>query len=316
MTIHASKGLEYPICYFADIDHDFNTRETKERLILDDKYGIITPNDNNDNVLKILYKNNYMKEEISEKIRLFYVAITRAREQAIIVLPSKETTKLEKNEYGTLLLIRRLKYKRLSDFIYSCKDYLKKYFKIIDINKINLTKDYLYKKEIKKLEYDNNIESFDVNTIKIDNNKVEDTHYSKTLDTLIDKNTLNNMKFGIQIHEILEYLDFKNPNLDIIDNTYIKSKINKLLNNEILKNINKADKFKYKLNDKNYTGVIDLMLIYDDKVDIIDYKLKNTKDENYIKQLNGYKEYIKSKTNKKINTYLYSIIDDKLEEVL
>ena len=25
LTIHKSKGLEYPICYFADLDHEFNT---------------------------------------------------------------------------------------------------------------------------------------------------------------------------------------------------------------------------------------------------------------------------------------------------
>jgi hypothetical protein len=57
------------------------------------------------------------------------------------------------------------------------------------------------------------------------------------------------------------------------------------------------------------------MLEYDDHIDIIDYKLKNTVDENYIKQLNGYKEYINSISNKPVNTYLYSIIDEEIKEV-
>ena len=48
---------------------------------------------------------------------------------------------------------------------------------------------------------------------------------------------------------------------------------------------------------------------------IIDYKLKNIKDENYIKQISGYKEYIKTKTNKNVKTYLYSILDKTLEEI-
>ena len=34
------------------------------------------------------------------------------------------------------------------------------------------------------------------------------------------------------------------------------------------------------------------MVEYDNHINIIDYKLKNIDDENYIKQLQGYKEYI------------------------
>ena len=51
------------------------------------------------------------------------------------------------------------------------------------------------------------------------------------------------------------------------------------------------------------------MLEYSDYIDIIDYKLKNISDEEYIKQLNGYKNYIEKISNKKVNIYLYSILD-------
>ena len=44
-------------------------------------------------------------------------------------------------------------------------------------------------------------------------------------------------------------------------------------------------------------GFIDLMLEYDDYINIIDYKLKNIDDLAYIKQLNGYKQYIESWTS-------------------
>ena len=43
--------------------------------------------------------------------------------------------------------------------------------------------------------------------------------------------------------------------------------------------------------------------------------MKNITDENYLKQLNGYKDYIESITNKETNIYLYSILDDKLEKL-
>ena len=48
---------------------------------------------------------------------------------------------------------------------------------------------------------------------------------------------------------------------------------------------------------------------------IVDYKLKNTKDEAYINQLNGYKNYIEKITNKTTKIYLYSILDEKLEAI-
>ena len=43
--------------------------------------------------------------------------------------------------------------------------------------------------------------------------------------------------------------------------------------------------------------------------------IKNIKDENYLKQLNGYKEYIKGKLNKDVNIYLYSILDESVEKI-
>ena len=57
------------------------------------------------------------------------------------------------------------------------------------------------------------------------------------------------------------------------------------------------------------------MLEYDNYIDIIDYKLKNIDDPNYLKQLEGYMEYIKSISNKDVNIYLYSFIDKKYKKL-
>ena len=57
------------------------------------------------------------------------------------------------------------------------------------------------------------------------------------------------------------------------------------------------------------------MLEYDNDIDLIDYKLKNVTDEAYINQLSGYKTYLEKISNKKVNLYLYSIIDSKIEEI-
>ena len=57
------------------------------------------------------------------------------------------------------------------------------------------------------------------------------------------------------------------------------------------------------------------MIEYEDYIDIIDYKLKNIEDDNYIKQLKGYQKYIMKKTNKKVNLYLYSILTKGIKKI-
>ena len=93
----------------------------------------------------------------------------------------------------------------------------------------------------------------------------------------------------------------------------IKAKLEQLDNNFI--NVYREYEFIYEQDNVLYNGVIDLILEYDDYINIIDYKLKNIDDDGYLKQLDGYKTYIQSISNKKINIYLYSIIDNKLKKI-
>lgn len=128
------------------------------------------------------------------------------------------------------------------------------------------------------------------------------------------------MKFGTKVHEIFELLDFRNIDLSLVDNKFIRNKIEKFLSNDLLKNISNANIYKeyefiYNKDNNEYHGIIDLMLEYDNHIDIIDYKLKGITDENYIKQLNGYKEYIEKISNKNVSTYLYSILDEKVLQI-
>ena len=121
-----------------------------------------------------------------------------------------------------------------------------------------------------------------------------------------------------QVLILIEYLDFNNPNFDNVDTKYV-DKIKAFLNQDIdFKNANKIYKeyeFYYEKNSEIKHGIIDLMLEYDDYIKIIDYKLSNIDDKNYIKQLEGYKEYIEEYKNKKVKLYLYSILKEELKEI-
>ena len=318
LTIHGSKGLEYPICYYADLAHRFNIDDLKKKIIVNNKYGIIISNeDNEDTVLKKLYKEYEKKEIISEKLRLFYVALTRAKEKMIIVIPNKEIDNISKDDSGLISKNERLKYNSLADFIYSIKDSCSKYFKSIDLKDLDLTKEYLYNKnnldELKDSE-----DNIYVEEINIGNNVIESKHFSKEQHKFISREIQEKMDFGTKVHEVLEYIDFKNYNPELIADLYVRNKVTKFISS--LKDIKTAKiykeyEFNYKDSINNYNGIIDLMLEYNDHIDIIDYKLKNIDDEAYKNQLLGYKKYIEMISSKKVNTYLYSIIDETLNKI-
>lgn len=320
MTIHKSKGLEYHICYFSGLYKSFNISDMKEAFTYSNKYGIITPyflDGINTTIYKELLKDNYMNEEISEKIRLFYVAVTRAKEKMIMLLPHMEDKYCSKEDNGVISNSIRSKYKSLADILYSIKFYISKYYKEISIDDLELTKDYKYIKE-KELDFNNYNNSIIVDEINIESNSLDSQSFSKKTYDLVSKENKENMLFGTKVHEILEHVDFKN--YQSISDKYIDKKIRKLLDSDIMKNIKdskiyKEYEFIYNKDNIIYHGIIDLMIEYIDHIDIIDYKLKNVDSDEYIKQLKGYKEFIENKIKKNVNLYLYSILDEEIKEI-
>ena len=321
MNIHKSKGLEFHICYYSGLHKAFNISDLKQLFTIDNELGIIAPYKEEkikETIYKYLLKDKYMKEEIAEKIRLFYVAMTRCKEKMILVtsLTDKEKERVHNLVEDNI----RLKYKSFLDILNSIKENIKPYIINIDLNKQNLTKDY---NEIKENNYEKlinkNNKKITKKIISIESNKEEEKHFSKETNKLISKEEYKNMEFGTKMHYILELIDFKNPDFKSIESFY-KEKITNFLNQDILKDIKEANIYKeyefiYEKDNTTYHGIIDLMLEYNDHIDIIDYKLKNIEDENYIKQLNGYKNYIENKTNKTTNTYLYSIMDNIIKKM-
>ena len=320
MTIHKSKGLEYHICYFPGLYKEFNLMELKEQFTYDNTYGIITPYFDEGigkTIYKELLKEKYKNEEISEKIRLFYVAVTRAKEKMIVILPKNDKMVNISND-SIIDKNIRIGYKSFKDIFNSIEGYIKDYYKHIDINTLNLTNEY---NMIKSNDYDKiipeNNEKVTTKKIYIDNTLIDKTTFSKNTNKLLDNKEISNMKFGTEIHEILECINLKNPDYSNISNTFILNKIKRFISSDVLKDIKNAKIYKeyefiYNEDNIKYHGIIDLMLEYENYIDIIDYKLKNITDTNYIKQLNGYKIYIENITSKKVNIYLYSIMDENI----
>ncbi len=316
MTIHRSKGLEYRIVYVCGLEPAFNISDTKSFISFTDDLGLVfldvAENAVQDSFYKVLLKNAYLQEEISEKIRLFYVALTRAKEKIILVDSRKY------DDDGNIIEKEKniAKAKCFRDFIYLIPNINQKR-KNIPLPQLGLTKDY-------DLIRDFNYHDFIKPSNKIINHGDYEHEYTviekkrpskKTKELVVNKN----LELGNKLHEILEYLNFYNPNLEHLEHFY-RSKIENFLNCELLKNVKSAQIFKehefiMQIDDTNYHGIIDLMLVYNDHIDIIDYKLKNILDENYIKQLELYSKYARQFTSS-VTCYLYSILDGTVKKVL
>ena len=313
MTIHASKGLEYPICYYTGLSKKFNIDDLKNKFYFDKKYGIITPyidEKENQTIIKNLLKNEYIKEEISEKLRLFYVALTRAREKMIIVTSIKPKDIREKSVIEDSI---RLNYRSFKDIIDSASTLLEDYIVNIDNEKLNLTKKYNLSNKKTNIEKFKTGEKLYIEKPNIEIKELETKHFSKTVNKVLTQEEDRNIKLGLHMHEVFENFDFKKEDYTNLDN-FEKQKIKAFINTKILENTKEIYK-EYEFIDEEYHGIIDLLLIKEKENIIVDYKLKNTKDEAYINQLNGYKNYIEKITNKTTKIYLYSILDEKLEEI-
>ncbi len=90
MSIHKSKGLEFPVCIVGDLDSSFKTKDASAPFIADVDEGIATSYiDPEKRIKRKTLKQNYIAEKlisdnVGEEIRIFYVAMTRAREQLIM----------------------------------------------------------------------------------------------------------------------------------------------------------------------------------------------------------------------------------------
>ncbi|MBQ2922623.1 MAG: helicase-exonuclease AddAB subunit AddA [Tyzzerella sp.] len=90
MTIHKSKGLEFPIVFVAGMGKQFNMQDTKKSLVLHSELGVgvdaIDPvaRTKAPTFLKKMIQLREARETTAEELRVLYVAMTRAKEKLIL----------------------------------------------------------------------------------------------------------------------------------------------------------------------------------------------------------------------------------------
>ena len=109
MSIHKSKGLEFPIVFVAGLGKQFNKQDTRGKILIDADLGIGTDYLDSEKRLKgPTLKKNVMKrqmelEALGEELRVLYVAMTRAKEKLVLTAAVKNLAdRLEKFRHLSL----------------------------------------------------------------------------------------------------------------------------------------------------------------------------------------------------------------------
>ncbi len=208
MSIHKSKGLEFPVVFLVNTNKQFNEQDIKKNpVLLHQELGIGAKYINYnaqvqyDTLTREAIKNVIRNENISEEMRILYVALTRAKEKLIITGISNDYAKQledieqQKNIYarkdGKINPILVKKYKTYLDWILLV---------------------YLYEQaNTEELLELNRIEQNSILEYKMKNDEKENTSQKviKTLNQkIIDKNKINKIK---------EQIEYEYPNKLAID---------------------------------------------------------------------------------------------------
>lgn len=133
MSIHKSKGLEFPVVFFVNTGKQFNMQDLKDNILLHNNLGIGAKYINYDKQIeydtlsKKAIASKLLLETIAEEMRILYVALTRAKEKLYITGINKdndskinemnELVERYSKENGKINPILVKKYKRYLDWI-------------------------------------------------------------------------------------------------------------------------------------------------------------------------------------------------------
>ncbi len=113
MSIHHSKGLEFPIVFVSGMGKSFNRQENRDKLVLHSRWGAgldyvdAERRLRRPTLLKQLIRRQNRQDSLGEELRILYVAMTRAKEKLILTGMAKEEL-LETERKGERLLFSQI----------------------------------------------------------------------------------------------------------------------------------------------------------------------------------------------------------------
>ena len=305
MSIHKSKGLEFPVVFLCNVGRKFNEQDMKNKIVLDQDLGIGANYIDNINEYSTLAKQainlKIKKEMISEEMRILYVALTRAKEKLIIIgsdrnaLENYNKKEIELRKYHGKEKAEKIspilisKYRRYLDWI----ELVKKY------TSLNLNVNFIKRSDLNQNDDDDDNENEQLKNIgKYEINAEKYKRIDELLKWKYEYETDTPSKTSVTALKNIE-LNFENKEITILDDISTKKVELETLDSKLISNIKNK-----KLTPAEKGTLIHLALQKLNNEDI-DNMIKNLKiDENsrefLIQNKNIFENYINSELFKEL----------------
>ncbi len=360
MTAHSSKGLEFPVVIAMGINKRFNYQEKGEEVLMDRTYGLAPKSYNLENMTvsegpaRTYLKSRFDENTAREEARLLYVQLTRAKcELHIIVNEELEEMPLladfshAKSQAKFLSCLDATVVKEPltyteENLIKETQDEVGKTHVlgkeqdvfVTKTLKENLSFKYPYKTDttmpVKQSvsALNDNDEYYKVTNLFGESDSETGTAYHR----FFELSSFDDDRVEEELASFANSGLITSEQLDLIDVNKLKSILKMSVFDEIKgKTLYKEQKFCYFVNAKDVgydseekiliQGIIDLMVVLENEVWLLDYKLSKIESEEdfvkaYKKQMQFYKSAIETVLNKKVSkVLLVNILQEKVVKV-
>ena len=109
MTIHKSKGLEFPVVFVAGISKKFNENDSRDKMAIHPDMGLgldevqVSPRIKRKCLIRSEIAERIRRDNLGEELRVLYVALTRAKEKLILTGTIKNQEKLYESYTGNMI---------------------------------------------------------------------------------------------------------------------------------------------------------------------------------------------------------------------
>lgn len=297
LTIHRSKGLEYPYVYLLGNEKDLGKSQGSQSFVANLEYGLVLPypGTGEKSILDMMGRESERESLRSERLRLFYVAITRARERCTFLL--RDGKKKEGDEQKA----------DPAKPPYLCKNQADLLRQAPDLKYIHI--DYSGMGALPALDH----KSVEVKIKEIPEFDLKEKAKSAYSDHSVHSDE-QAIAYGERIHRLLELTDFKRRLIPDACNETERRKIAALLDNPLFEGIER-EYHEYRFQGEDGEGCIDLFFIKNGRLCVIDFKSSDLDNPQYIDQVKGYCDYLSKAFGLPCEGYLLSYARNELRKV-
>jgi ATP-dependent helicase/nuclease subunit A len=307
LSMHKSKGLEFPVCYFPGLDRRFHVPEAKEFFQFDPTLGLFSKAHRrgfHDTPMHALIQDKRQAADRSERMRLLYVALTRVKECGYLLL---NRTLLDKVEQKPVLrdVSERRSAQRFSDWT--------THFAMTILPILELPTD--------ALEDSNPSRNLPISAMPfafreidvIERPVAQKTYSTKTKLSTTAKD--HSMAYGELLHERLSAIDLHQVDWKAL-NEVEREIVQRLVASPVL-GLPEAQHFREVplLDEFDRLAIVDLIVETADELRVVDYKTKDLDHSEYLTQVENYCALLRTRTAKRVSGYLISLMTGEVRPV-